>query len=289
MSARYELEITISSARNLKNISWRHGSLNPYAVVWVDPKNKRTTHVDEVGDESPVWDEKLTIPFNDPIEDSTLYIDIVHANAAADTKPLIGSAKLKLIDVVDEVGMGNMFSESLELKRPSGRPHGKLEVKVSVKETRYPALEPYYPPPYTVAPQQYNAPQPYGGNYPYAAPPSGYPYAAPQPHYVPQYGQPAYGGAPSYGGPQSVPPYGGAPSSYSGPPSGPPYGGAQPSYGGYEEKKKSKFGIGTGLAVGAAAGLLGGLAIAEGVDYVEDKIAEDIAEKVEDDLGYDYD
>ncbi|KAM0025922.1 hypothetical protein Hdeb2414_s0020g00551961 [Helianthus debilis subsp. tardiflorus] len=64
--------------------------------------------------------------------------------------------------------MGNVFSESLKLKRPSGRPHGKLELKISVKETRYPAPEPYYPPPYTVAPQQYNAPQPYDGNYPYA-------------------------------------------------------------------------------------------------------------------------
>ncbi|KAF5803011.1 putative C2 domain-containing protein [Helianthus annuus] len=61
MSARYELEITISSARNLKNISWRHGSLNPYAVVWVDPKKQTHNNVDEVGDESPVWDEKLTI------------------------------------------------------------------------------------------------------------------------------------------------------------------------------------------------------------------------------------
>ena len=48
----------------------------------------------------------------------------------------------------------------------------------------------------------------------------------------------------------------------------------QPQYGQQpEEKTKSKFGgMGTGLAVGAVAGVLGGLAIAEGVDYVEDKI-----------------
>lgn len=99
----------------------------------------------------------------------------------------------------------------------------------------------------------------YGG--PYAAPPSGYPYnAAPAPAPA-AYGQPAQ---PSYG---------------------------QPSYGqvqyGQEETKKSKFGgMGTGLAVGAVAGALGAFALAEGVEYVEDKIAEDVAEKVVDNLSY---
>jgi hypothetical protein len=46
----------------------------------------------------------------------------------------------------------------------------------------------------------------------------------------------------------------------------------KPSYGQEEKQKSSKFGMGTGLAAGAVGGLLGGLAIAEGVDYVEDKI-----------------
>ncbi|KAI3500816.1 hypothetical protein L1887_36641 [Cichorium endivia] len=57
----------------------------------------------------------------------------------------------------------------------------------------------------------------------------------------------------------------------------------------YKEEKKSKYGMGTRLAVGAAAGLLGGLAIAEGVVYVEDEITKDAADKVEDDLCYDVD
>ncbi|RYR56170.1 hypothetical protein Ahy_A05g021939 isoform E [Arachis hypogaea] len=45
--------------------------------------------------------------------------------------------------------------------------------------------------------------------------------------------------------------------------------------------------MGTGLAVGALAGAVGGIALVEGADYLEDKIADDAAEKVEDDLGYD--
>jgi hypothetical protein len=44
--------------------------------------------------------------------------------------------------------------------------------------------------------------------------------------------------------------------------------------------------MGAGLAIGAVGGVLGGLALAEGIDYVEDKIADDVAEKVEDNLAY---
>ncbi|KAJ7969906.1 C2 domain protein [Quillaja saponaria] len=279
MASGYEVELKISSAKDIKNVNWRYGPNRPYAVVWVDPKNKCSTKVDEIGDTCPNWDETLVIPLpSGPIEDFTLYMDIVHAGSEEDTKPLIGSARLKLSEVLDDVGIGESANRSLKLKRPSGRPHGKVEVKVTIRQTGYRARDSYYAPPYGVPPpatREYQAPPAYGTPYgappptydPYysAAPPAGYPYSAynaqPPPPQQPQpYGQTSYG-----------------------------YGQGQPLYG-QEEKKKSKFGgMGTGLAVGAVAGVLGGLAIAEGADYVEDKIADDVADKVEDDLGYDGD
>lgn len=273
MASRYEVELTITSAKDLKNVNWRHGKLKPYAVVWVDPNTKSTTRVDDAGDTSPYWDQTLLVPFNSPIDQSTLHIDIVHAQASEDTKPLIGSARLPLRDVVDDVGLGSRADRTLELKRPSGRPHGRVEVIVSVREPGYRAPDPYYAPPYGVPPpagsRDYLAPAPpYASPYgappqpAYAAPPSGYPaYGAP-----PSYGQPAYGQGSYYGQPEYV--------------------GGQQGY--VEEKKKSKFGgMGTGLAVGAVAGVLGGIALTEGVDALEDKITDDAADKVEDDLGYD--
>lgn len=283
-SGPLEVEIKICLAQDLKNISWKHGPLKPYAVVWVDPKAKCTTKVDEYGDTCPNWDEKLTIPlpppppYNSspsPINDSTyLFIDIVHLRSSdEDTKPLIGSIRVPLNEIVDEVGMGEWAHRKLHLKRPSGRPHGKLEVEIKVRENRYRAPDPYYAPPYGVPPPPASAP-PYSssagrdyspsGSYPYAsggaAPPSGYPYD-PHPYgQNPAYGQPSYG-QPAYGG----------------------------EYGGMPAKKDSKFGMGTGLAVGAVAGVLGGLAISEGIDHLEDSIADDVTERVEDDLGYDDD
>ncbi|KAL3755731.1 hypothetical protein ACJRO7_002738 [Eucalyptus globulus] len=287
MASRYELEVTVSSAKDLKNVNWRQGPTRPYAVLWVDPSNKCSTRVDEENDTSPVWDQTLVIPLPPgPIEDATLYIDVVHAGSEEDTKPLIGSARLKLRDVLDDAGFGEALKRGLQLKRPSGRPHGKVEVKVCVREPRYRAPDPYHASPYGVPPatREYAPP----ATREYASPAYGNPYAAPQrdPYYAaappaggyaygaynapppqPQYGQPSYGQAPQYG-------YGGEPA----------YG----QYGQPEEKKKSKFGgMGTGLAVGAVAGAIGGIALTEGFEHLEDKIADDAAEKVEDDLGYD--
>ncbi|KAG0454178.1 hypothetical protein HPP92_025482 [Vanilla planifolia] len=288
MGSRYDVEVTILSAHNLKNVNWRNGDLRPYAVAWIDTSAKCSTKVDIDHDTDPEWDEKLTIPLppNLSLRDGTLYVDIVHANAEEGTKPLVGSARLPLSEVVDEAGIGGKIERKLKLKRPSGRPQGKLEVCVAVKEPPR-----YYPPPPATAPygQPYGASDyrdPYGYalpvRNPYGAPsPGGYPYAGP-PTAAPPSGYP-YGGPPAATPPSGYP-YGGPPAG--GPPAGYPYGGSQPSYGqtATGSASKSKFGMGTGLAVGAAAGILGGLALAEGVDYVEDKIADDVADKVEDDF-----
>lgn len=255
MASRYEVELTLSSAKDLKNVNWRYGPIKPYAVIWVDPTRKVSSRVDEDGDTSPQWDQTLVIPLDRPIEDSTLHIDVVHAYAAEDTKPLIGSCKLPLKDVVDDAGIGGRTTRSLKLKRPSGRPHGKIEIDVVVRHPRYHAPDPYTVPPYGVSRDVVYGGAPYPQ--PTYAQPS-YPQPSyPQPTYAqPSYEQPSYtrAGVPGYGYPE-------------------------------EEKKKSKFGgMGTGLAVGAVAGALGGLALAEGFDKFEDHVAEEAAERVEDDL-----
>ncbi|MCI30614.1 putative peroxisomal membrane protein PEX13-like, partial [Trifolium medium] len=59
MASRYEAEVNLSSARGLKNVNWRNGSNKPYGVVWIDPKNKFSTKVDENGDTEANWDQTL--------------------------------------------------------------------------------------------------------------------------------------------------------------------------------------------------------------------------------------
>ncbi|KAL4191452.1 hypothetical protein AMTRI_Chr07g29980 [Amborella trichopoda] len=262
-----ELELTVVSAKDLKNVNWRHGDIKPYVVAWVDPDRKFSTGVDEEGDTSPVWNNKLTIPLRDHPEDSTLQIDVVHAGSEEKTKPLIGSATLALREVIEDAGFDHGLSKTLKLKRSSGRPHGKIEVEILIRDryARKPAAETYdY--------GRHPAPESYSG-YGYGAPPAPSVYAPPT-------GVGYYGGAaPSGGGHygnygEAAPPAAGYYGNYQAAPPPP-------------EKKGSKMGMGTGLAIGAVGGVLGGLALAEGVDYVEDKIADDVTERVEDDLAAD--
>ncbi|KAM0911186.1 hypothetical protein ACQ4PT_013633 [Festuca glaucescens] len=301
MGSRYEVEVTVGSARDLKNVNWRNGDLKPYAVLWVDSGAARvSTRVDLDNGECPSWDEKVLVPLppSSRLQDAVLYIDVVHANAAEGVKPLVGSAWLPLRDVVDDAGVGGKASRNLRLKRPSGRPQGRLDVRVAVREPSryYDGNQAGYP-----APAGYSYSQPgaygssrdtYGSTAPggYGAGAGGYgaAYAAAPPAGYPAYGvtqppQAAYGSAQAYG---------------AAPPAQAGYGSAQPAYGAstttayVEPAKKKGMGMGAGLAVGAAAGVLGGLALAGGASYLEDKFEDHVAERVEEDQyggggGYD--
>jgi len=286
-----DVELTVLSARDLKNVNWRYGDLRPYAVAWVDPDFKVSTRVDPERDTNPSWNEKLTIPVgNRPLEDAELTVEIVHEKPSELTKPLVGTARIPLVQVLDEVGFEESLERTLKLKRPSGRPHGKLEILVRLREKRWP--EPQYPQPYGSRGYNPNYPAYPAPQYPYANPPAGYPYPYQQPNPYAQpspYAQPnpypvsspnPYGGS-YYNEVAPVGSSGGAYSAASAPPA--------PYYGQTEKPKSSKFGMGTGLAVGAVAGALGGLALGEVINYEEDKIEDRVAERVEDNLGYDDD
>ncbi|KAL1081301.1 hypothetical protein V6Z11_D09G054800 [Gossypium hirsutum] len=164
MASPREIEVTLSSAKDLKNVNWRHGPIRPYVVLWVDPKNKCSTKVDEEGD----------------------------------------TCKIKLRKVLDKAGFEVSHEKTLKLKRPSGRPQGNVDVRVLIREPRYHDPDPYRAPPYGVpaqdsraypgAPPTYGFPYPYAQPPPpqspyYAAPPSGYPYSAYNYNARPAYGE----------------------------------------------------------------------------------------------------
>lgn len=55
MAAHYQLEVAISSAKNLKNLNWQHGPLRSYLVIWVNPKKAKTYYLH-------VWTRRDTNP-----------------------------------------------------------------------------------------------------------------------------------------------------------------------------------------------------------------------------------
>ncbi|KAF5181928.1 Calcium-dependent lipid-binding (CaLB domain) family protein [Thalictrum thalictroides] len=310
----YDLDITIVSAKHLHNINWRQGNLIPVVAFWIEPGGRRfTTKPDQDGSTKPIWNERFIVPINGHITDSTLSIEITHSG---NPKP-IGSLLQFPLDSQSLLTESNPNLQTFQLLRPSGRPQGKIKVKLTLKERHQPPPPQQQQPP----PQQHlPSPSPPLSDYHYTPHQSYYDNSAPplpppprdyriySPHlptyspsspYSSSYTDP-YSGSGYYSGyysqMQSLPPppsrpsydqgssYGGhsvpsAPGSSYGGNSGPS---APVDYSNsYDQRVKgSKVGLGTGLAVGAAAGTLGALTLEEGVKHEEEKITE----RVQDDL-----
>lgn len=258
----FDLEVTIVSGKHLKNVNWKNGDLKPYAIFWVDPDNKLTTKSDDSGSTKPVWNQRFLISITTPLSDSSFNLEVFHSKASEAPKPFVGSLQVNLSDLPDPNNQS--LIRPYDLLRPSGRPQGKIRLKLSLKERPLP------PPP---LPDYQNTP------------PSAYYYssAPPYPFYPPN-SRPAQSQAPQLP-PQTAMAYPHSAGYYSGyyaPPPLPrsfsdrfsvpsaPVEYSQPRLGG----SGLGLGLGTGIAVGAVAGALGGLALDEGLKYEEGK-AED--------------
>ncbi|KAL6840207.1 hypothetical protein ACP4OV_030017 [Aristida adscensionis] len=266
-----DLEVTIVSGKHLKNVNWRRGDLHAYVVAYLDPSRRSATRPDDAGGCKPVWNERLVLPLPphlSPHDPSLLLsLDAFHSKPSDSPKPLVGSARSPLRDLLFPTNPNPSHDSpssplvTLPLLRPCGRPQGKIRIRVAIRERSPPPPEPQYPPPSSSSyyfppppPPAYSAPPQYGSDQYYR--PSGYYSAPPPPH---QY---EYTGGPS------------APVEYS------------RQYeqrgrtGGGSGGESGRYGLGTGLAVGSVAGALGGLAIDEGAKFKEEKAAERLEEKV---------
>uniref|UniRef100_A0A0E0N545 C2 domain-containing protein n=1 Tax=Oryza rufipogon TaxID=4529 RepID=A0A0E0N545_ORYRU len=264
-----DLEVTVVSGKHLKNVNWRRGDLRAYVVAYLDPSRRAATRPDDVGGCKPAWNERVVLPLPphlSPHDPSLLLsLDVFHSKPSDSPKPLVGSARSPLRDLLFSTNP-NPSPDSpasalitLPLLRPSGRPQGKLRIRLALRERSPPPPEPQYPPPSS---------SPY-----YFPPPPPPAYSAPPP---PQYGSEQYyrsGGY--YSAPPPPPQY-----EYTAGPSAPVEYNRQYDPRAGSGSGNGRYGVGTGIAVGTVTGALGGLAIDEGVKYKEEKSADRVEDKV---------
>ncbi|XP_078435718.1 uncharacterized protein LOC144706595 [Wolffia australiana] len=295
-----EAEITVVSAKHLKNVNWRRGELKPCAVLYIDPENRVTTKADDAGSTRPVWNERFVLPVPQS-GDVVLTLEILHAKPSETSKPLVGTARASLWDLVERFpdggGSSSVPIRSLELRRPSGRPQGKVRIKVNVREVSLP--EPSVPSDYHVPPPPptsfyYSSapPPPPVCNYHGYAPPTPPPYAHshpppaasqyPGPGYPQyQYTDPGYYSGAFYSAQPPPPPpppprsYYDAASVY-GAPGGPSAPADYPAESIYDQKPRDqgKLGSGHGSTVGAVSGSFSGLSLQKESKYKEEKPVE---------------
>ncbi len=92
-----EIELTIISAQDLKNVKSFGGKMSPYAVAWVYPNMKVPTPMAPGGGENPTWNANLKLVCEERlVEQGNLVITIDLYNHSSFSNKSIGSASLPL-------------------------------------------------------------------------------------------------------------------------------------------------------------------------------------------------
>ncbi|ERN04576.1 uncharacterized protein LOC18432737 [Amborella trichopoda] len=130
-SEKYQLlEVNLISAQDLKPIIHSNKTIHTYAVAWVDPRKKLRTRVDTLGRENPTWNDKFIFTVDQSFlsgESSAISIEIFYVRYLRDV--LAGTVRALVADLMK--GGGLSFA-ALQVRRPSGRFHGVLNLGLIV-------------------------------------------------------------------------------------------------------------------------------------------------------------
>nr|XP_017229323.1 PREDICTED: BON1-associated protein 2-like [Daucus carota subsp. sativus] len=132
-----EIEVLIISAEGLKNV--KHVTkMRTYAVVYVDQNvDVAKTDVENHGGVNPTWNQVVKVKFPEGLPESdvmsALNVDI-YAHGHVREKP-VGSARVLLCDVLKGGDAAEPVDNpiqclTLQVWRPSGRPHGLVNLWV---------------------------------------------------------------------------------------------------------------------------------------------------------------
>ncbi|XP_054801612.1 uncharacterized protein LOC129305667 [Prosopis cineraria] len=132
------LEINLISAQDLAPLS---KPTKAYAVLSLPPHRKLTTQIDHDGDTSPTWNEKFVFRVDQHFlhdDNSTIIIDIYASAWLRDI--LIGTVGVLLRNLLPPSSRsGNRKSKlqfvALQIRRPSGRPRGILNIGVNLVDS----------------------------------------------------------------------------------------------------------------------------------------------------------
>ncbi|KAI4303956.1 hypothetical protein MLD38_039532 [Melastoma candidum] len=134
------LEINIISAQDLAKVS---RSMRTYAIAWVHPDRKLSTRVDPQGRTNPSWNDKFVFRVDEDFllsDTSGVMIEIYSVHWFKDV--LVGTVRVLVGNLVSppsrrfrhqqEIGMKFV---ALQVRRPSGRPQGILNIGVALLDS----------------------------------------------------------------------------------------------------------------------------------------------------------
>lgn len=119
------------------------GKMKTYAIAWIHPRRKLSTRIDSIGGANPTWNDKFVFRVDEEflrLDDSSVMIEIYATNWFRDT--LVGTVRVLVGNVVSSPQIfhnkcytGTMRCVALQVRRPSGRPQGILNVGMAVLDS----------------------------------------------------------------------------------------------------------------------------------------------------------
>lgn len=134
------LELNVISAQDLAQISRR---MRTYAIAWVHPDRKLSTRVDTLGHNNPTWNDKFVFRVDDEFlsaDTSAVMIEIYALHWFRDIH--VGTVRVIVGNLVPpshphntrHLQLGMRFV-ALQVRRPSGRPQGILNIGVALLDS----------------------------------------------------------------------------------------------------------------------------------------------------------
>ncbi|KAK4796291.1 hypothetical protein SAY86_028617 [Trapa natans] len=136
------LELNIHSAQDLETAG---RSMRTYAVAWIHPDRKLSTRVDPDGHNNPTWNDKFVFRVDDEFlesDSSAIMAEIYAVHWFKDV--LVGTVRILVDNVLPALPSNRPFRHRrcigmefavLQVRRPSGRPQGLLNIGMAVHDS----------------------------------------------------------------------------------------------------------------------------------------------------------
>ncbi|XP_027087828.1 uncharacterized protein [Coffea arabica] len=139
------LELNVISAQDLAPVSQ---NLRTYAVAWMNPERKLRTRVDQQGKINPTWNDKFVFRVDEKFldsETSSVMIEVYAIGWLRDTP--VGSVRVLVSNLIPQNVRKTNNSQrrfvALQIRRPSGRPQGILNMGVTLLDNNMKSMPLY--------------------------------------------------------------------------------------------------------------------------------------------------
>lgn len=139
------LELNVISAQDLAPVS---KNIRTYAITWINSDRKLRTRIDQQGQINPTWNDKFVFRVDEKFLDSETSSVMIEIYALGWLRDIpVGSVRVLISNLIPQNVRTQMSSRrrfvALQIRRPSGRPQGILNMGVTLLDNNMKSMPLY--------------------------------------------------------------------------------------------------------------------------------------------------